>query len=868
MMLYKIPSNVNIRSSKGNSQSKSPLCKVPDFNRVASEGALAPESGIVYTQNDSEMKTQGTVQFLDGNPSFTTGVSSEIDSSRYEAHDPNVDIQNFFKRPVKITDIEWAVGGNVKTEFDPWELWFRNKRVGNRLSNYKLFSGNLHLQFVLNGNQFYWGRALAAYAPLKNSRTYFLTNEIDADNMRLSQKPHLWIDPCSSQGGHMECPFFWPANQFDLTVNNANTLGTVYMNSVVPLSHMNNQSRPINIVVYAWCENVVLSAPTQVNIASLVAQSGGDEYGQGVISKPAGVISQLAGKLKQVPTIGPYARATQMIANTVGSIASSFGYSLPRDLRVVNRVAMSQMGNFSTTDGEDDVQTLALTQKNEVTIDPRTTGLGDVDELAFSEWNKKESYLVTAPWSLAMTENSPIISIPVTPCIYRPAVYPLFSKTGWATAPTTIAAAPFGNWKGTMTYRFQVVSSGYHKGRLLVVWDPVTSNAVPETNTVYSRIVDIADTKDFEITVGWGASVPGLFTRSPTIATQTYSIGSLYNADTARHNGVLSVYVLNPLVTSGASTESVQLVVSTKSNDMKFWYPTSTAIKNLSFKQPPNDPVAKMVKESGIVEMSDDVKAENAAPEDAMSIEQVSSNPQADALATCTGDPCVSWRTLLKRKALCMVYPTEFQTLGTKYTKIVLRGSSAPIWRGYMLGAVHTDKNGVPFNASPTTVYDLVASCFIGWRGSMRYKMVQMVRSGEAVDGTNLNPLKPLCTIASRDHVDFYENTVSSYNADPVNAMYLATDGDESWSGIQVSTDNMDGTLSFEVPWYYHNRFIPVYSVNNGHGGWQVSRTFFPSTLANVQSQVDVYRSVGEDFNFFFFAGTPVFWNLPLTPDV
>lgn len=852
----------------GNSKSKSPHCKVPDFNRVASDDALMPESGIVYTANDSETKVQGTVQFLDGNPSYVTGVDSLPDPSRLEAHDPNVDIQNFFKRPVKITDVEWSVGGGIATQFNPWELWFRNKRVGNRLSNYRLFSGNLHLQFVLNGNQFYWGRALVAYAPLQNSRGGFLTNVIDADLMRMSQKPHLWIDPCSSQGGHMECPFFWQDNQFDLTVNNANNLGTVYMNSLVSLTHMNNQSRAVNISVYAWCENVTLSAPTQTNIASLVAQSGtGDEYGQGIISKPASIVQQMAGSLSNVPAIGPYARATQVVAGAVGSVARAFGYSQPRDLRPVTSVAMSQVGDLATTDGEDNTQTLGLTQKNEVTIDPRTTGLGDVDELAFDHWCAKESYVVTAPWTLAMNENAPIFSIGVTPSIYRLASYPLYAKTGWATTPTTIAAAPFGFWKGTMTYRFQVVASGYHKGRLLVVWDPVTSAASPETNTVYTRIVDIADTKDFEITVGWGASRPGLLTKTPNLAVENFAVGALYNADTSRMNGVLSVYVLNPLVTSGASTEDVQLVVSSKSNDLKCWGPT-TAIKNLSFFQPPNDPVARMVKESGVIEMSDEVDAVNAAPESGTPLEDVGSHSVPEALATLTGDPFTSWRPLLKRKALYMSYPTNFTSLWNKYTKIELRGTSSPAWRGYLAGAAHTDKNGIPFNANPTTVYELVASCFIGWRGTMRYKMVQMVTAEAINAGFNVNPMQPISTIVTRGLGDFYENTVSQYTADPVNAMYLATESDRSSSGAQIATANMDGVLSFELPWYSSTRFQPVYAALALDLGWEVTRIFLSWTQANANSQVDVYRSIGEDFNFFFFAGTPVFWNLPITPDV
>jgi hypothetical protein len=126
------------------------------------------------------------------------------------------------------------------------------------------------------------------------------------------------------------------------------------------------------------------------------------------------------------------------------------------------------------------------------------------------------------------------------------------------------ATFPFEYWKGSLRYRFQIVCSGYHKGRLKIVYDPY---GVPQTatvadpaeyNTAYTEIVDIAECNDFTVDVGWGQNTPwrqhlnfpqilGNSFASASGTTPAPALG-LNSANTIGvGNGTLAVYVVNEL---------------------------------------------------------------------------------------------------------------------------------------------------------------------------------------------------------------------------------------------------------------------------------------------------------------------------------
>lgn len=580
-----IPSNVYKKSSSPHSQSKEDLyAELVSRTQEEPVGSFQYEAGITK-ETIGTTETTKTMDFVDPNTdSYTTEVVSDMDPTRYVTADPRTTLAGFFERPVQIATYDWQVGGGVDALFKPWALWAENARVSNRLSNYRNFKGKLHVKFLINGNQFYWGKAYASYIPY-NVNTNFRFEDNDLSVIPALQRPHIWIDPSTSQGGQLSLPFFYPADCVDMTnVGEFANMGEIWLKSLVDLEHAQNASNAIRLTVYAWATEVELSSPTQTNFSGLAPQAGSDEMqSDGPVSKPASIVKKVAGALEAVPGIGRFAMATHMAAGITENIARSFGYCRPREISVDAPMKIWQTGDLAATDQKDTVNTLALTTKQEITLDPRTTGLSDVDEMSFDHLNSIHSYFAQTNWELGDSINTPLISIPVEPAISVVDTVTFPPSADAVTGTTTfMTSLPFTFWRGEMTYRFQVVGSGYHKGRLLAVWDSTVPNATPEVNTVYSKIIDISEERDFSITVGWGAPQPGL-TVYPTMQSplvDRFVVRGLSSPNLTYANGALTLYVLNDLVTSGANTSPVTILCHAYSKKMTYWSPDSERIKN------------------------------------------------------------------------------------------------------------------------------------------------------------------------------------------------------------------------------------------------------------------------------------------------
>merc|ERR1712127_414048 len=120
----------------------------------------------------------------------------------------------------------------------------------------------------------------------------------------------------------------------DIPQQDWNEMGDITIKSFGNLLHANGGNDPVTVTIYLWAEDVVLTVPTYSSI--LVSQAGkysntinGDEYGSGIISKPAAAIAKAAGALASLPVIGPYMTATQVASGAVANIAKMFGFSRP-----------------------------------------------------------------------------------------------------------------------------------------------------------------------------------------------------------------------------------------------------------------------------------------------------------------------------------------------------------------------------------------------------------------------------------------------------------------------------------------------------------------------------------------------------------
>lgn len=864
---------------------------------VASE--IKPQASESPTGN--KLSTQN-VTFHDYSPGATVSVESNYDDVHNETIENDLDLNNFFSRPVLIAFTEWQVGngaGILSANLNPWSLYFRNKRVSNRISNFKLLRAKLHVRYLINGSPLHYGRAIAYYTPMHNydkvGRSGGL-NPLPIQNLKNnSQKPHLWLNPTTSQGGDLELPFLWHNNALDLPLGEFDEMGVLDLVGVTPLRHANGGTTDVQISVLAWATDVVLSGPTTCNVDGIAPQS--DEYSNRVFSARATNVASVMNKLSSAPVIGPYARATALAASAASAIASLFGFSKPLELeRTI--VVPKTTHDMATSAGKDDCHKLSLDPKQELTIDPRAFGLSNKDEMEIANIASTESYTSTFTWTSG--NSSPAGTI-LWNTIVDPGDFTVYGATSpdiprLTMTASCFAVAPFQYWRGSIKYRFQVVCSALHKGRLRIVYDPeieVTTNdptrITPEYNLGYQTVVDISETKDFEITIGWGQ---GSSYRQSAFYEGVSPLDSItpinYNSSTNTFgNGVLGVYVMNELTNPSSSVDDCYVVVSMAAGpDFEVACPTNKPLSRLRFRThgDVDAPLALVaeVPESldEIVPQSSELPVSAVPTQDATTFEAIQ---HADTLADMSsltsptnmvfmGESIRSFRTLLKR--FCMVELAAIATPAVGNTRgIAIQRSSFPIEPGYAqygsaaVGAVTRTVQGKPYAYGFMTPLRFISAGFVGWRGSIRWKvgLPNTTCCGYYASPVTITRYSG-CTPLNIDEPVGPKDTNLG-----MQQWYVGFDEyANAQEGAQVITPSIEPIAAFEVPFYTSRRFLSSRMLT--HFDSDVETVFKPCwklSFEGVTSQQynhQIYCAAGEDFTLGMFVGAPIVYLESIPP--
>jgi hypothetical protein len=705
---------------------------------------------------------------------------------------------------------------------------------------------------MINGNGFHYGRAIASYQPLHlnddftRNRAFFPQDVIAA-----SQRPHVYLDPTTSQGGSLCLPFVYWNNALRIPQQDWRNMGQMNIRTINELKHANGATDNVTISVFAWAEEVTLSIPTAGEPGALSPQSGEkDEYSSGPISKPASIVSKVAGALKSVPGIGPYALATQMASNTIARIATMFGFSRPASLAEIEPYKPSYFGNLATTNMHDTSTKLALDCKQEVTVDPRVMGLGSCDEMAVKHIATRESYLTTFGWQVADTTESLLWNCFVNPMLWDN------QAGGEVHLPAcAFAAVPFKFWRGTMKYRFQIVASAFHKGRLKITYDPYYQKS-NEYNVCYTHIIDLAKERDFTVDVGWGQGKSFLNVDTPDDVNLPFDDSVSIGPDTNnRMNGVLSVYVVNDLtIPNSVANNNIQVnVFVSAGDDIEFGNPSAVLLENISY-----------FSQSG--EIYEPQSGENHADSDrtvaeSEPIKMMASDSMAadidetdNTLMVFMGEPIVSMRQCLKRYNYHSYIPRK--NLGRSWKTV--RTGDFPIYRGYAPGAIHETAALVPYNYVKTVLLSYLTPAYTCCRGGLRWKYMrdgapptdswfQVNRFPGRTGASYLNIEEPVITNGSGSEDQTIAQAVRSIP--------------HTWPGAGATSVANNPVLELEFPYYSNLRFRPAKQGNKSTTANFNSFHTLSSMWDSVTGGRDgfhAYVSTAEDFTLGFFTGAPV----------
>jgi hypothetical protein len=823
------------------------VSKLIDVQERAQLISIQSGTESVQTQVD------GLLSFTEVSAEETSlSIGGSLPSGRIT--DSDVSLQAFLSRPVKIASYEWGTV-NFSETLDPWDELLKNPRIANRISNYELFRAKCHVKILINGNGFYYGCIMVSYLPFSKIDDQTRTSALVARNkISLSQLPRIFLDPTLSEGGEMTLPFFFPREYISLTgQSDINRPGSLHFTELEGLKHANQlisvSQQTVSITVFAWFEDVEVYAPTHINMTGLTAQSGREEE---TVNKPvsqaATAVANAASVLTSVPVIAPYALSVEKGARIVSSVASAFGYSNPVNVVEPCRFQPRITDNTAVTNCTDNTMKLTTDIKQELSIDNRLLGLDADDHMTINKIASTDSYNAYIDWPVGALPGDMIYNTYVTPLMCDV----LTGKDIYASASCG-AAMPFKYWTGSMTYRFKVVSSSFHRGRIALVYDPnnIPSGGVPakllqENNMAYTHIIDISETREFEITIGNYQSQQWLAIEDDWYETPVWSRTTFLNNGPSHTNGTLSLIVLNELTTPvydvAINTDITILAFSKAGSDFQV-----------------STPSGRLATYGMSVQSGTEVVPDEIGNNESVKVGDHSNPIESRDMRVYQGEVISSFRTLLKRYNAYVRYEA-----GGAYESVSLFHVGYPYFRARPNNWPDTGTNQVA-----NTMINYLLPAFSAWKGSIRYKI--LIRSDNPPIAGVKQPVGPTTVSVARMNDSYMNANLATPYVDSKtsNHTFVLNEGVGSQNGLIFTESSVNPEIEFEMPFYSNYKFIAgkPYVPLDQHEPYYNQGFLLTLTnsdpLITMFHRADIYVSAGEDFNLSFFTGWPPFTTEP-----
>lgn len=569
----------------------------------ATAGHLNQTTAASAAETLTATKSTGTIINTDAPVVVPAPVAADTAAAGGFLPEPNP-VSDFFARPVLVSTYSWT-DSSVDTTFDALELILANPAVVSHLAHFKYLEfKSLGMSFTVSGSPYHYGELLIGNYP----STAICSTSSDYTHVRLSQTPaSCYLSACGNSTTNLEIPFLSVTGLVQLA-NQGTKFAmrgfrwTTMVKVTAALKHASLATPPtLTVRCWAWLNGASLMVPTIYPVVAPSAKgaiamrvksrpragaSQKEARKDGAVSSVATAVGRAAGDLAGVPIIGPFAAAVEVGANVVGAIASFFGFSKPVNLQAqVVSVPRSLVG-MSYGEGIETSEKLSYDPKQSKTIDPRVAGLARGELLSIQSIVGRQSFLGNYSWVSTTAPTNAVFWIPVIPTTSQVTTGALSPGSHLFMSPTALAYGtfPFRAWTGTLEYTVRVVCSESHRGRLRFVYVPgKTITAAPSTepsNIADVVMMDITESTEATISIGWTASTPWLGVTTHTMTSELLT--SISTAD-GYYNGFIRCDVLDSLQGLLATTTCIVEVFVKAGSDYQVAMPDNSLIQRTSF---------------------------------------------------------------------------------------------------------------------------------------------------------------------------------------------------------------------------------------------------------------------------------------------
>ncbi|APG76880.1 hypothetical protein 2 [Beihai picorna-like virus 84] len=743
-----------------------------------------------------------------------------------------------------------GVSSELKSYSFPSDILSDAAPIVDKLSNFKYLRCDIEVEIKFNTNPFQQGIYMIAYTPLENE-----TNKLRSTGpqgfAQLTSFPHKFVNLAVENSAKMTLPYLNERDYLDLTQDPLGELGALRVYCVVRLGGPTSAERAV-ASVFASLKNVDVKVPCGVGSLapyrqkaiereiSLLqerrrkrkqmigeADTGDEPNATGPVTKIADTVGKIADVVEDIPVIGGIAKTVGWVARGVHKVASLFGWSKP--IHAVIATDVLQRPGYSLLHGEGKDHSIALGMIPDNCLLDTGVIPAREDEMAIAfvakQPNMVQRYLASAT---DFVSGKLLFSLPVTPV--QPNLMDDTEGETWFQGSLGYMSLMYQYWRGELIFDVWCAKTAFHSGRFVAVFQPeiIHPDEVPATlgqqlSTNYTKVCDLNPADGLDTGSRWRVRIPYV-SNEPWKNTRPTSFedGSLFDGSTT--TGFLSFYALNELVAPETVEQNVTFVIMLSGgSDFELGFPMQQFRVGYA-----DDPDALPMRGESLEERGDCVQD----PGDI-----VMAVKSDDVCPSTTGEYSKSLRALIKRNELW----------ATAKPGSTLRFSPMQSWLDAR-GRVAAPSNAPAYTGFYDTCMYQVSCLYRMYTGSSRVKINRCAQGGgvkAALVRTN-----------ARDPQSF--SRIS-----PAQKPTVFLDG------------KLNNLLELTIPFYSRLRarvlgplkfsgVIPGVEVNDyGTPTAELDNGTTTSTLTDVETDMELYISGGDDLSFFFLVGPPPIHLLP-----
>jgi len=491
---------------------------------------------------------------------------------------PDQRLSTVLTRPHYLGTYQWTSNmapNSVLCAFRFPEALFTLQNIQNHLKGFNFFRARVKVTLRLNTTVFHYGLLQVAWLPTHDpcapqggaGGVYYapLRNIFASANSN-----HCYISACSRSTTEIEIPWLFGREYLRMFEPNdfLGSIGSLVVRVIIPIKLQGESNADVGLAVFAQFvdpEPVAMTIrsdhvwPTNADVGPSVVTQSGNPIEEEERRTQDGPLSSILCRTKKY-VVGVRSMVNNVFDGGLQALSGvqkmfqSVGLSAPSDVRPALQALPTPFKNLSVTNSVDNSSRLTMNIDQKISESSVYCG---PDELAvFANWCKHWWLLRLGSFLGTYSAGTRIIRIPVGPNV--------------APTPMQLVTEPFLDgydlthynwytnlcryWRGSMKYRIRFIASKFATCRVLLTWEPGVLNTPlpagrPLEGDMVSKVVDICGDTQVEFMIPYLQSEPWK------------EVGPVrYDPDPEFTNGLLAMYVVNPVATSaGDDTETATI---------------------------------------------------------------------------------------------------------------------------------------------------------------------------------------------------------------------------------------------------------------------------------------------------------------------